>query len=158
LGCGADDVNGTMSESFRRMIIILMVVVVIAIIFGKKLRNYQASSWADEQFRSNMANIGNTLKNQFSKLSRHPSADSEYFLQVFGSSISATNSSISFYLKPWNTKTNKFEGFLDNWGMPLRMEMVGETNFIIRSAGPNKKYSDADDIIFNSASNNYVKP
>jgi hypothetical protein len=147
-----------MSKSFRKKIIILLGAIGIAIIFGTKLSTYQESSWAEEQFRSNMANIGDTLKNQFSKGGRYPSADSEYFLKVLSSSISATNSSISFYLKPWNTKTNKFEGLLDNWGMPLRMEMVGETNFIIRSAGPNKNYSDADDIIFNSASNDFVKP
>jgi hypothetical protein len=105
-----------------------------------------------------MANIEITLKNKFSKSSRYPSTDSEYFLKVLGSSISATNSSVLFYLKPWNTHTNKFEGFLDNWGMPLRMKMVAATNFIIRSAGPNQKYGDADDIIFNSVSNDFVKP
>ena len=32
------------------------------------------------------------------------------------------------------------------------------TNFIIRSAGPNKIFGDDDDIIFNSLPNDFVKP
>ena len=47
---------------------------------------------------------------------------------------------------------------LDLWGTPYEIGIVGQTNLVIRSAGPNKKFGDADDIIFNSVSNNFVKP
>lgn len=147
-----------MSRSFRNKIIFLFVTVGLAIVLSAKLSTRQESRLAEEQFRRTMTNIVVTMKTQFSKTGRYPSADAEYFLKVLSSSSSATNSSMFFYLKPWNTRTNNFEGFLDNWGMPLRMEMAGETNFILRSAGPDQKYDDADDIVFNSASNSFVKP
>ena len=42
--------------------------------------------------------------------------------------------------------------------MPYQIQIVAQTNFVIRSAGPNKKFGDADDIVFNSVSNDFVKP
>jgi hypothetical protein len=45
-----------------------------------------------------------------------------------------------------------------SWQTPYRFELLGPTNFIIHSAGLNQKFGDADDIIFNSASNDFVKP
>jgi hypothetical protein len=48
--------------------------------------------------------------------------------------------------------------FLDYWKTPIQIEILARTNFIIRSAGPNRKPGDADDIIFNSLTNDFVKP
>jgi hypothetical protein len=42
--------------------------------------------------------------------------------------------------------------------MPFQIEITPPTNFVVRSAGPDKKFGDADDIIFNSVSNGFVKP
>jgi hypothetical protein len=47
---------------------------------------------------------------------------------------------------------------VDSWGTPYKIEFSQQTNFIIRSAGKNKIFGDADDIIFNSASNGFAKP
>jgi len=55
-------------------------------------------------------------------------------------------------------RTNSQGEILDIWKMPFRVEIIPPTNFIIRSAGPDKKFGDEDDIIFNSASNAFVKP
>jgi len=147
-----------MSESFRKKFIILLVTIGIVVLLDAKLSTHQKSRWAEGQCRSTMTNIGNSLKHHFANVGQYPSADSEYFLKVLSSSTSATNSSTLFYLKPWNTRTNALDGLPDCWGMALRMEMVGETNFIIRSAGPNRKFGDKDDIVFSSAANNFVKP
>jgi hypothetical protein len=54
--------------------------------------------------------------------------------------------------------TNSQGEVVDYWKTPFQVENVVQTNFIIRSAGPNKIFGDADDIIFNSASNDFVKP
>jgi hypothetical protein len=55
-------------------------------------------------------------------------------------------------------RTN-FQGeVLDIWETPYKIEFFQQTNFIIRSAGKDKIFGDADDIIFNSASNDFVKP
>ena len=50
------------------------------------------------------------------------------------------------------------EELFDFWHTPYQVKIIAQTNFTIRSAGPNKIFGDADDIIFNSASNNFVKP
>ena len=57
----------------------------------------------------------------------------------------------------WFT-TNAAGEVLDIWHTPFQIELVGRTNFAVRSAGKDKIFGDADDIIFNSASNNFVKP
>jgi len=57
----------------------------------------------------------------------------------------------------FTTHTNALGELIDIWQTPFQIKLAGETNFIISSAGPNKKFGDADDIIFNSVSN-FVKP
>jgi hypothetical protein len=47
---------------------------------------------------------------------------------------------------------------VDPWGMPYQIIFLQQTNFIIRSAGKDKIFGNADDIVFNSASNDFVKP
>jgi hypothetical protein len=54
--------------------------------------------------------------------------------------------------------TNASSQVTDIWQTPFQIKLVGTTNFTIRSAGPNLKFGDADDIIFNSASNGFTKP
>jgi hypothetical protein len=54
--------------------------------------------------------------------------------------------------------TNQTGAMIDIWQTPYKIEIVQQTNFIIHSAGPNHKFGDADDIIFNSVSNDFVKP
>jgi len=54
--------------------------------------------------------------------------------------------------------TNASGELIDIWQTPYRIELVGPTNFVIHSAGKNQKFGDSDDIIYNSASNDFVKP
>ena len=56
------------------------------------------------------------------------------------------------------TRTNASGEAVEIWQTPFQIKFAGQTNFIISSAGPNQKFGDADDIIFNSVSNNFVKP
>lgn len=56
------------------------------------------------------------------------------------------------------TRTNASGEAVDIWQKPFQIKLVGQTNFIIRSAGPDQKFEDSDDIIFNSVSNGFVKP
>jgi hypothetical protein len=58
----------------------------------------------------------------------------------------------------FTTRTNGLGELIDIWQMPFQIKFVGQTNIIIRSAGPDQKYGDSDDIIFNSVSNNLVMP
>jgi len=54
--------------------------------------------------------------------------------------------------------TNSSGELVDYWQVPLQIQIIGTTNFVFRSAGVNKIFGEADDIIFNSASNGFVKP
>ena len=47
---------------------------------------------------------------------------------------------------------------VDPWETPHQIQFFQQTNFIIRSAGKDKIFGDADDIIFNSVSNDFVQP
>jgi hypothetical protein len=54
--------------------------------------------------------------------------------------------------------TNISGEVVDIWQTPYQIELAGRTNFIIRSAGKDRKFGDKDDIIFNSLSNDFVDP
>ena len=58
----------------------------------------------------------------------------------------------------YENRTNTQGEILDVFETPYQIEIKPPTNFVIHSAGPNKKFDDADDIIFNSVSNDFVKP
>jgi hypothetical protein len=47
---------------------------------------------------------------------------------------------------------------VDPWGTPFAINFLSTNSFVISSAGQNKIFGDADDIVFNSVSNNFVKP
>jgi type II secretory pathway pseudopilin PulG len=47
---------------------------------------------------------------------------------------------------------------VDPWRTPFAINFLSTNGFVISSAGPNRKFGDADDIIFNSLSNDFVKP
>jgi hypothetical protein len=53
--------------------------------------------------------------------------------------------------------TNHSGAMMDAWQAPYKIELIEQTNFIIRSAGKDKIFGHADDIVFNSASNDFVK-
>jgi type II secretory pathway pseudopilin PulG len=55
-------------------------------------------------------------------------------------------------------RTNLNGEILDFWDVPYRIVPTGQTNFVVHSAGKNHTFGDADDIIFNSRLNTYVKP
>jgi hypothetical protein len=46
----------------------------------------------------------------------------------------------------------------DPWGTPFVIKFPSTNSFVISSAGKDKIFGDADDIIFNSVSNGFVKP
>jgi len=60
-----------------------------------------------------------------------------------------------------NVNTNSINAageFADPWGMPYKINFLSTNNFVIASAGKDKIFGNKDDIIFNSASNDFVRP
>ena len=47
---------------------------------------------------------------------------------------------------------------VDPWGTPFAINFPSTNSFVISSAGKDKIFGDADDIVFNSVSNDFVKP
>jgi hypothetical protein len=81
-------------------------------------------------------------------------------LDTNGNFLSKTNTQgqiFNLWRVPLN-RTNAQGQILDLWKIPYQIEIVARTNFIIRSAGPDKVFGDRDDIVFNSVSNDFVKP
>jgi hypothetical protein len=62
------------------------------------------------------------------------------------------------FLSPQNRSINQAGELLDPWGTPFIINFPSTNSFVISSAGPNKQNGDADDIIFNTVSNGFVKP
>jgi hypothetical protein len=58
----------------------------------------------------------------------------------------------------FTSRTNASGEVVDIWQTPFQITFVKQTNFIVRSAGPNSKFGDANDIVFNSVSRDFVKP
>jgi hypothetical protein len=97
--------------------------------------------------RSEEAKITSALKERTMKNDAPTNIDVDFIYHaLFG-----TNSYSSH-------RTNTQGEILDLWQMPYQIEIVARTNFVVRSAGPDNKFGDADDIIFNSVSNDFVKP
>lgn len=97
--------------------------------------------------RSEEAKIASTLTERAMKIDVLTNIDAGFIYR----SLLVTNSYNSY-------RTNAQGEFFDLWQTPYQFEIVARTNFIVHSTGPNKKFGDADDIIFNSVSNNFVKP
>ena len=47
-------------------------------------------------------------------------------------------------------RTNSVGEMVDYWNVPYQIQIVGTTNFVIRSGGPNRKFGDQDDLIYDS--------
>ena len=95
--------------------------------------------------------MGELLEEKASKVGGLTNIPNEFILNPF--LTTNTYEGISF-----TTRTNGLGELIDIWQMPFQIKFAGQTNIIIRSAGPNKKFGDKDDIIFNSVSNDFVKP
>jgi hypothetical protein len=91
-----------------------------------------------------------------------------HYKSAYGDYPSGENSNIVSVLAGNNPQKIVFLNFrrtsehpnemTDPWGTPYQIQFLQQTNFVIRSAGKDKIFGDADDIIFNSASNDFVKP
>jgi len=88
------------------------------------------------------------LEEQSAKIGGLTNINNQFILNSF---FAAHNNQFGF-------NTNAAGEVVDIWRTPFRIELVGQTNFVIRSAGQNHTFGDKDDIVFNSISNDFVKP
>jgi hypothetical protein len=95
--------------------------------------------------------MGELLEEKTSEVGGLSKIPNEFFLNPF--LTTSKYRGISF-----TTRTNALGEVIDIWQMPFQIKLAGQTNFIISSAGPNRKFGDSDDIVFNSFSHDFVKP
>jgi hypothetical protein len=85
---------------------------------------------------------------------RYPSGDNLKIVR----SLSRDNPGKSVFLDLSPRSVNSFGQFVDPWGTPYGIEITFQTSFVIRSAGPDQKFGNKDDVVFDSTSNDFVKP
>jgi len=103
--------------------------------------------------RLEMAQLEKALRDYKMKCGQFPSGASSNVLQaLFGD-----NSKKIRFLFVQSRQTNSHGLLIDRWKTPYDIQILGQTNFIIRSAGPNRILGDKDDIISDSGSN-HPKP
>jgi type II secretory pathway pseudopilin PulG len=127
--------------------IIAMLVAIILPVFGRVKIERPSKT------QLQIADLIFALKNYKSVYGVYPTGESSNIVGV----LAGDNPQKTVFLNFRRTMEHPNE-MVDSWEMPYKIEFSQQTNFIIRSAGKDKIFGDADDIIFNSASNGFVKP
>jgi hypothetical protein len=98
-----------------------------------------------------MSGIGMALNQFKSTYGKFPAGDnSAVFQTLFG-----LNPKQIRFLYPG--KTNAAGEMLDPWKLPYKIEIISQTNFVVRSGGKNQIIGDADDYIFSSDKHDFVQ-
>lgn len=91
-------------------------------------------------------------------LLRDKSPRAAVFTGADGESTVHLLSPASEFQYSFTQRTNVLGAVMDAWHTPYRIALVGQTNFIIRSAGPDQSFGGKDDIVFNSVPNDFAGP
>ena len=100
-----------------------------------------------------IANVIWALKGYESEYAALPPGENSNVVKV----LSGDNPKKIVFLNYRRTNEHPDE-IVDPWLTPLQIQFFQQTNFVIRSAGKDKVFGNADDIVFNSISNDFVKP
>jgi hypothetical protein len=103
--------------------------------------------------RIELSDLRTALNAYHDKYSNYPSGQNSNIV----SSLAGDNPQKVVFLNFRRTMEHPNE-MADPWETPYQIQFFQQTNYIIRSAGKDKIFGDKDDIIFNSASNDFVKP
>jgi hypothetical protein len=103
--------------------------------------------------RIELSDLRTALNAYHDKYSNYPIGENSNIV----SALAGDNSQKTVFLNFRRTMEHPNE-MVDPWETPYQIEFFQQTNFVIRSAGKDKIFGDADDIIFNSVSNDFVKP
>lgn len=90
-----------------------------------------------------LQNIAAALSKYLTTSNSIPDGDSVAMLRA----LIGSNRTGTMFLSP--RKTNASGEMLDSWNTPYQIEIADQANLLIRSAGPNRRFGDKDDIVFN---------
>jgi hypothetical protein len=100
-----------------------------------------------------ISDLETALKNYHATYSNYPTGENSNIVRV----LAGNNLQKIVFLNFRQTLEHPNE-MVDAWGTPYAINFLSTNSFVVSSAGKDKKFGDADDIIFNSLSNDFVKP
>ena len=104
--------------------------------------------------RLQLSSIKAAMDGYESKYKTHPTGSLAQIIKI----LCGDNPQKYEFLDVHILKFNSQEECLDPWGTPLAINFSSTNSFVISSAGQDKIWSTKDDIIFNSVSNDFVRP
>jgi hypothetical protein len=104
--------------------------------------------------RLELANIKNAIDGYQSKYANYPAGNQSEIIK----SLCGDNLQKYQFLNIKVNQLNSDKEYLDPWGTPFAINFSSTNSFVVSSAGKDKIWGDKDDIIFNSTSNDFVKP
>lgn len=131
---------------------LLLVVVVIPWLVGTILSATRISDRTKAQIiftRSETKAIAHSLNQVAAKSGSLTNVDGNFLWHSLFGAYASTE---------YSYRTNRNGELLDIWRRAYKIEIFRPTNFTIRSAGRDRIWDTKDDIIFNSVSNDFVKP
>jgi hypothetical protein len=132
----------------------LLIVIIAVVLTGMRLHFFsRVKIGRPSKTQVQIANLIFALKNYKSVYGVYPTGESSNIVNV----LAGGNPQKTVFLNFQRTSEHPNE-MVDSWETPYQIEFFQQTNFVIRSAGKDKIFGDADDIIFNSVSNDFVKP
>jgi|WetSurMetagenome_2_1015567.scaffolds.fasta_scaffold740838_2 hypothetical protein len=138
----------------RKILTQLLIILLVGIVvwFCVLPRLVGGGAAPGKECKMEMAQISAALKKFEVECGKLPTGDNAtIFRTLYGS-----NSLNLCFLNPGRTISGSV--MVDPWKSPYQIQFIDQTNFLIQSAGKNAKFGDEDDIVFNSVSNDFVKP
>jgi hypothetical protein len=152
LGRGVDGVKMKALKKLLKLTAIAFAVLII-LFFLSATCAPRATIGRPAKAQIEMVNLAVALKNYESTYGVYPTGENSNIISM----LTGDNPQKTVLLNFRRTAENPNE-MVDPWEMPYQIQFFQQTNFIIRSAGKDKIFGDADDFTFNSVSNNFVKP
>jgi len=130
---------------------LVLITILIALLLPLVRNGRTDSGYPLSRTKMDVSNINIALK-QFDVAGRIlPSGDNpSIFRALFGSNVLQ----IAFLR---SERINADGELLDPWGSPYQIEMLGQTNFLIKSAGKNGRWGDVDDYISDGRKDQYLQ-
>jgi Type II secretion system (T2SS), protein G len=134
--------------------LIAIAFVALIVLFFLSLTFVPRVSGTYPKVKFEIASLTYALKNYESSNGIYPIGENALILKkLLGDNLQKT---VFVHIKASSINTNG--EYLDPWGTPYAINFPATNSFVISSAGKNKIFGDPDDIIFNSVSNDFVKP
>jgi Type II secretion system (T2SS), protein G len=127
-----------------------LLIVILALALVHKIPREQPKSRVENERKA----FGAAMQMHRIEFDRYPSGDKLQILEA----LAGNNPRNAVFLQLGPRSTNLAGEFIDTWGTPYEYEITSQTNFLIRSAGPNQSFDNSNDVVFDSVQNALVTP